>query len=76
VLFRPREIARSALAENRWVRLAAQGINELLARADLSASAIRAIGSHGQTIRHEPHLRFTVQIGNPACSPNSPTSTW
>ncbi|MFV3413202.1 anhydro-N-acetylmuramic acid kinase [Pseudomonas nitroreducens] len=62
----PDEIARSALAENRWVRLAAQGINELLAREKLSASAIRAIGSHGQTIRHEPHLGFTVQIGNPA----------
>ncbi|WP_448679023.1 anhydro-N-acetylmuramic acid kinase [Pseudomonas nicosulfuronedens] len=62
----PDEIARSALAENSWVRLAAQGINELLAREKLSASAIRAIGSHGQTIRHEPHLGFTVQIGNPA----------
>ncbi|MCP5854241.1 anhydro-N-acetylmuramic acid kinase, partial [Klebsiella pneumoniae] len=28
--------------------------------------AIRAIGSHGQTIRHEPARGFTVQIGNPA----------
>lgn len=63
----PDEIARSALAENNWVRLlAAQGINELLEREGLSASAIRAIGSHGQTIRHEPQLGFTVQIGNPA----------
>ncbi|MFR0689570.1 anhydro-N-acetylmuramic acid kinase [Enterobacterales bacterium AE_CKDN230030158-1A_HGKHYDSX7] len=62
----PDEIARSALAENNWVRLAAQGIHELLASENLGASAIRAIGSHGQTIRHEPHLGFTVQIGNPA----------
>ncbi|WP_152219880.1 anhydro-N-acetylmuramic acid kinase [Pseudomonas sp. SCB32] len=62
----PDEVARSALAENSWVRLAAQGINELLARENLDASEIRAIGSHGQTIRHEPHLGFTVQIGNPA----------
>lgn len=62
----PDEIARSALAENNWVRLAAQGINDLLEREGLKASAIRAIGSHGQTIRHEPQLGFSVQIGNPA----------
>lgn len=32
------------------------------------ASEIRAIGSHGQTIRHRPHAAhpFTLQIGNPA----------
>ncbi|MCP8463118.1 anhydro-N-acetylmuramic acid kinase [Pseudomonas sp. ZM23] len=62
----PDEVARAALAENNWVRLAAQGIDELLSRKSLNAASIRAIGSHGQTIRHEPHLGFTVQIGNPA----------
>ena len=31
-----------------------------------SPNDIRAIGSHGQTIRHEPARGFTVQIGNPA----------
>lgn len=60
------EIARAALAENAWAQLAAQGINELLARELTAASHIRAIGSHGQTIRHEPAQGFTVQIGNPA----------
>lgn len=60
------EIARSAIAEQQWVRLAAQGISELLTRHRLSASAIRAVGSHGQTIRHEPLRGFTRQIGNPA----------
>ncbi|WP_194791236.1 anhydro-N-acetylmuramic acid kinase [Pseudomonas sp. UFMG81] len=62
----PDEIARAALAENRWATLAAQGINHLLATQGLQADAIRAIGSHGQTIRHEPARGFTVQIGNPA----------
>ncbi|MDZ3995064.1 anhydro-N-acetylmuramic acid kinase [Pseudomonas sp. Teo4] len=60
------EIARAALAENRWASLAAEGIRDLLAQQGLEAAAIRAIGSHGQTIRHEPARGFTVQIGNPA----------
>ncbi|MDR6713391.1 anhydro-N-acetylmuramic acid kinase [Pseudomonas hunanensis] len=62
----PDEIARACLAENRWATLAAQGIHHLLATQGVQAEAIRAIGSHGQTIRHEPALGFTVQIGNPA----------
>lgn len=62
----PDEIARAALAENRWASLAAEGIRSLLAQQGLEARAIRAIGSHGQTIRHEPARGFTVQIGNPA----------
>ncbi|MBF8757958.1 anhydro-N-acetylmuramic acid kinase [Pseudomonas guariconensis] len=62
----PDEIARAALAENRWASLAAEGVRQLLANQGLDASAIRAIGSHGQTIRHEPARGFTVQIGNPA----------
>ncbi|MEG1039801.1 MAG: anhydro-N-acetylmuramic acid kinase [Pseudomonas sp.] len=62
----PDEIARAALAEARWVTLAAEGIAELLTTQGLKPSDIRAIGSHGQTVRHEPARGFTVQIGNPA----------
>lgn len=62
----PDEIARSAIAQQNWVKLAAQGINTLLADQHLKPDDIRAIGSHGQTIRHEPARGFTVQIGNPA----------
>ncbi len=60
------ELARAALAEQRWVELAAEGIGELLQRQGLQPQQIRAVGSHGQTVRHEPARGFTVQIGNPA----------
>ncbi|SFQ53646.1 anhydro-N-acetylmuramic acid kinase [Pseudomonas sp. NFPP07] len=62
----PDEIARSAIAQQNWVKLVAQGIHSLLAQQKLKPADIRAIGSHGQTIRHEPTRGFTVQIGNPA----------
>lgn len=62
----PDELARAALAEQHWVHLAAQGIESLLRQENLQPSQIRAIGSHGQTIRHEPGRGFSIQIGNPA----------
>jgi len=62
----PDELARAAMAEQHWVRLAAQGIQTLLQQQELSPTSIRAIGSHGQTIRHEPARGFSIQIGNPA----------
>lgn len=38
----------------------------LLARAGVDADAVRAIGSHGQTVRHRPAaaLPFTLQLGD------------
>jgi anhydro-N-acetylmuramic acid kinase len=62
----PDELARAAITEQLWVQLAAQGINALLAQHDIAAHSIRAIGSHGQTVRHEPSRGFSIQIGNPA----------
>jgi len=40
----------------------------LLERAGAEAGDVRAIGSHGQTVRHRPDAkhRFTLQIGDPA----------
>ena len=60
------ELARSAVVENQWVELVAGGVAQLLAQEKTSPKDIRAIGSHGQTIRHEPARGFTIQIGNPA----------
>jgi len=38
----------------------------LLKIAGVAASDIRAIGCHGQTIRHRPELGYSIQLGNAA----------
>lgn len=45
----------------------AAAANALLAHAGVDAATITAIGSHGQTIRHEPAAPepYSLQIGNP-----------
>ena len=60
------ELARAALAEQQWSALAADGIKHLLQQQQISARDIRAIGSHGQTVRHEPARAFTIQLSNGA----------
>lgn len=46
-----------------------QSIREWLARINIAASSVTAIGSHGQTVRHRPpgtaDHPFTLQIGDP-----------
>ncbi|PCJ16470.1 MAG: anhydro-N-acetylmuramic acid kinase [SAR86 cluster bacterium] len=48
-------------------RLFASATNELLDKASIAASSIRAIGSHGQTVFHYPRgeFPFTLQLGDP-----------
>ncbi|KFZ38347.1 anhydro-N-acetylmuramic acid kinase [Shewanella mangrovi] len=48
-------------------KIFAKAVNALLAKADVDAKDIVAIGSHGQTVRHMPNLEvgFTLQIGDP-----------
>lgn len=45
----------------------AHAVQETLARAGLTATDIRAIGSHGQTVRHRPTgpQAFSLQLGDP-----------
>ncbi len=64
------ELHRAALAANALSRLYAQVVDELLRSAGLPASAISAIGAHGQTVRHRPGAfdgtGYTLQLNNPA----------
>jgi len=62
------EIEREGELDVQLGRLFAEAAHALLAKAGVSASSIRAIGSHGQTIRHRPHAAhpFSRQIGNPS----------
>lgn len=60
------EIDRLGVADNLVAREFAAATRALLAKAGLAPSDIRAIGSHGQTVRHRPALGFTLQIGNAA----------
>jgi anhydro-N-acetylmuramic acid kinase len=60
------ELHRSALASNALATLYIEVVAELLANANIDARAVRAIGSHGQTVRHRPGLGYTWQINNPS----------
>lgn len=64
----PDEIEREGELDVQLGRLFAAAAHALLAKSGVSASSIRAIGSHGQTIRHRPHVPhpFSRQIGNPS----------
>ena len=66
------ELNRVARLDNAVARLFAAAVNTLLKQARVGAAAVRALGSHGQTVRHappvggDPDAAFTVQIGNPS----------
>ena len=60
------EIHRAALAANRVADLYAAAVAQLLAQANFRPGQIRAIGAHGQTVRHRPQLGYTVQLLNGA----------
>ena len=60
------EIHHEMLAANSLAQVYADCVQAVLDRAGLAATAIRAIGVHGQTIRHRPDLGYTRQTNNPA----------
>lgn len=59
------EIDRMGKADVALAQMIGQGINQLITENKLDKTQIKAIGSHGQTIRHRPEHGFTLQIGDP-----------
>ena len=53
--------------DTRTGRAFAQAAQELITSSNVGRAHIRAIGSHGQTLRHRPRAQypFTLQIGDP-----------
>ena len=66
----PNEMHRAALAANALMRVYAQVVSALLDRSGLNAAQVRAIGAHGQTVRHRPQAfdgtGYTIQLCQPA----------
>jgi len=60
------EIERAALAGNELAQRYADAVAAVLAKSNTPSSAVRAIGCHGQTVRHRPERGYTTQVGNAA----------
>ncbi|HSQ81915.1 MAG TPA: anhydro-N-acetylmuramic acid kinase [Casimicrobiaceae bacterium] len=60
------ELARAGAAANILAELYAEAIAKALEAASLAAHRVRAVGVHGQTLRHRPDRGFTFQLNNPA----------
>lgn len=59
------EIDRMGIASVALGKMIGHAINRLITENNLDKNNIRAIGSHGQTIRHRPEEGFSLQIGDP-----------
>jgi anhydro-N-acetylmuramic acid kinase len=64
----PDELHRSALASNTISLAYADAVTVLLSECSKDGLAVRAIGAHGQTVRHNPggigHTGYTIQLIN------------
>lgn len=60
------ELHRAALLAIELSALYAKAVGLLLRNAGVSTNAVRAVGCHGQTVRHRPECGYTLQLGNPA----------
>ena len=62
----PDELHRAALFSQRLAHLYAEAVHHILAQSGIAAADIRAIGCHGQTVRHRPDQGYSLQLNQPA----------
>jgi len=60
------EVERGGRAAQALARVYADCVADVLRRAGRTATEVKAIGAHGQTIRHCPEQGYTVQLNAPA----------
>jgi len=60
------ELHRAAQASLALTSLYSTACAQLLKDTNYTSNDVRAIGAHGQTVRHRPDLGFTIQLNAPA----------
>lgn len=60
------ELHLAQMLANRLGRSYADAVHALLDKAAVRPADVRAIGCHGQTIRHRPEFGYTIQLNNSA----------
>ena len=60
------EIERAGAAARELAHVYAASVDALLGNAGVLRASVRAIGAHGQTVRHRPHLGYSTQLNAPA----------
>lgn len=62
----PDELHQAALASQALAVLYAEVVQAVCEQAQVLPAEVRAIGAHGQTVRHRPELGYTLQLNQPA----------
>ncbi|MBI3479633.1 MAG: anhydro-N-acetylmuramic acid kinase [Nitrosomonadales bacterium] len=60
------ELHQAQIIGNQLARMYAAAVAAVLTQTQSPSNAVKAIGCHGQTIRHCPEHGYTLQIGNAA----------
>jgi anhydro-N-acetylmuramic acid kinase len=60
------ELHQAQIIGNQLASMYAASVVPLLSQANLTNKEVKAIGCHGQTIRHRPEQGYSLQIGNAA----------